>query len=67
MAEEPMEARMRALEIGTAKHEAICAERYAAIQKRLDLLLYVVTGLVVLLMIGEGTILDVAKRLLTKA
>jgi hypothetical protein len=52
-------------------HEAVCAERYEAIEKRLDqgakvmrelrLLIYAIVGLLAL---GEGSILEVARRLL---
>lgn len=59
MSDQPLQERL-------AVHEAICAERYAGITRRLDVLTYILGALVLLLLIGEGTVLDVVKRLMGK-
>ena len=50
-------------------HEAICAERYASLEKRLEAgarimreLRVWIYAIVALLALGEGTVLEVAKR-----
>lgn len=76
MGEPDHEARAAAAQASARidKHEAICAERYEALERRLDAgakvmrelryWLYAITGLLV---IGEGSVLDVAKRVFLNA
>lgn len=47
-------------------HVTLCAERYAGLNKRLNRMEYWLIGITLLLLIGDGTVLDVAKRLFLK-
>ena len=47
-----------------AVHEAICAERWKQAEARLKRIELVLIAIVFLLLFGEGTTLDVIKRLL---
>jgi hypothetical protein len=47
-----------------AVHEAICAERWKQAETRLKRIELVLIAIVFLLLLGEGTTLDVIKRLL---
>ena len=44
-------------------HEAICAERYAGLLNRLTRTEYILYGIVGLLLIGDGTVLEIVKRI----
>jgi hypothetical protein len=47
-----------------AVHEAVCAERWKSADKRLQRIEWILTAIVTLLMIGEGSVVEVIKRLL---
>lgn len=47
-----------------AVHEAVCAERWKAVSQRLSRIEAVLAVIVLLLLIGEGSVVDVLKRLL---
>ena len=49
-----------------AVHEAICAERWSAAAARLKRIEIVLIAIVLLLLFGEGTVLEVVKRLVAK-
>ena len=49
-----------------AVHEAICAERWKQAEARLKRIEFVLLAIVVLLLFGEGTVVDVVKRLVVK-
>jgi len=49
-----------------AVHEAICAERWKQAEARLKRIERVLLALVVLLLFGEGTVVEVVKRLVVK-
>lgn len=57
MSEEDVAARL-------AVHEAICAERWKQANDRLSRIEMVLGAIVLLLLIGEGSVLDVLRRLL---
>jgi hypothetical protein len=63
---ETLEPRVRVLEMQIARHEAVCAERYTGINNRLNWLIGVLSLLIFVLLIGEGSIADVAKRLFVR-
>lgn len=44
-------------------HEDLCAERYKGILTRTTRLEYILWGIIALLLIGDGTVLDLMKRL----
>ena len=44
-------------------HEAVCAERWKQASDRLSRIEIVLAAIVLLLLIGEGSLLDVVKRL----
>ena len=48
-----------------AVHEAVCAERWKAATQRLTRIEYILIALVGLLLLGDGTVLEVVKRLLS--
>lgn len=48
-------------------HVELCAERYDGIRKRLSRMEAVLCAIVLLLLFGQGTVTDVAKRLLLPA
>ena len=47
-----------------AVHEAVCAERWKHVNARLGRIELVLGVIVLLLLIGEGSVIDVLKRLL---
>ena len=47
-------------------HEAICAERWKQADARLKRMEFVLVAIVLLLLFGEGTVVEVVKRLLVK-
>lgn len=47
-----------------AVHEAVCAERWKHVNSRLGRIEAVLAVIVLLLLIGEGSVIDVLKRLL---
>jgi hypothetical protein len=49
-----------------AVHEAICAERWKQAEARLKRIEFVLLAIVVLLLFGEGTVVEVVKRLVVK-
>jgi hypothetical protein len=49
-----------------AVHEAVCAERWKQAEARLKRIELVLIAIVLLLLFGEGTVLEVVKRLATK-
>ena len=49
-----------------AVHEAICAERWKQTEARLKRIELVLIAIVLLLLFGEGTVLEVVKRLVAK-
>ena len=49
-----------------AVHEAICAERWKQTEARLKRIELVLLAIVVLLLFGEGTVVEVIKRLVVK-
>jgi hypothetical protein len=49
-----------------AVHEAICAERWKQAEGRLKRIELVLIAIVFLLLLGEGTALEVVKRLVAK-
>ena len=49
-----------------AVHEAICAERWKQTEARLKRIEIVLIAIVLLLLFGEGTVLEVVKRLVAK-
>ena len=49
-----------------AVHEAICAERWKQAEARLKRIELVLLAIVVLLLFGEGTVVDVVMRLVVK-
>jgi hypothetical protein len=49
-----------------AVHEAVCAERWKQAEARLKRIELVLIAIVLLLLFGEGTVLEVVKRLLAK-
>lgn len=49
-----------------AVHEAICAERWKQAEGRLKRIELVLLAIVVLLLFGEGTVVEVVKRLVVK-
>ena len=49
-----------------AVHEAICAERWKQAETRLKRIELVLLAIVVLLLFGEGTVVEVVKRLVVK-
>ncbi len=55
---------LHALETRVAVHEAVCAERYGKILDRVTRVEIVLYAIVVLLLIGEGTVIEAVKRLL---
>jgi len=48
-------------------HEALCALQWKAANARLARIEYALIGIVLLLLFGEGTVLEVVKRLMTVA
>lgn len=48
------------------RHEAECALQWKFANARLARIEYVLIGIVLLLLFGEGTVLDVVKRLIAK-
>ena len=44
-------------------HVDLCSQRYTTLYRRLNRVEYWLAGIVVLLLIGEGTIADLVKRL----
>jgi len=55
---------LHALETRIAVHEAVCAKRYGKILDRVTRVEVVLYAIVVLLLIGEGTVIEAVKRLL---
>lgn len=49
-----------------AVHEAVCAERWKQTDTRLKRIELVLVAIVFLLLFGEGTVVEVLKRLLVK-
>lgn len=49
-----------------AVHEAVCAERWKQTEARLKRIELVLIAIVLLLLFGEGTVLEVVKRLIAK-
>jgi hypothetical protein len=49
-----------------AVHEAVCAERWKQAEARLKRIELVLIAIVFLLLLGEGTVLEVVKRLVAK-
>ena len=49
-----------------AVHEAVCAERWKQAEARLKRIELVLIAIVFLLLLGEGTALEVVKRLVAK-
>jgi hypothetical protein len=49
-----------------AVHEAVCAERWKQAEARLKRIELVLIAIVLLLLFGEGTVLEVVKRLMAK-
>jgi hypothetical protein len=49
-----------------AVHEVICAERWKQAEARLKRIELVLLAIVVLLLFGEGTVVEVIKRLVVK-
>jgi hypothetical protein len=49
-----------------AVHEAICAKRWKQAEARLKRIELVLLAIVVLLLFGEGTVVEVIKRLVVK-
>jgi len=49
-----------------AVHEAVCAERWKQTEARLKRIELVLIAIVLLLLLGEGTVLEVVKRLVAK-
>ena len=49
-----------------AVHEAVCAERWKQTEARLKRIELVLLAIVVLLLFGEGTVVEVVKRLVVK-
>lgn len=49
-----------------AVHEAVCSERWKQAEARLKRIELVLIAIVLLLLFGEGTVLDVVKRLMAK-
>ena len=47
-----------------AVHEAVCAERWKQVNSRLGRIEAVLAVIVLLLLIGEGSVIDVLKRVL---
>ena len=47
-------------------HEAVCAERWKQTEARLKRIELVLLAIVLLLLLGEGTVLEVVKRLIAK-
>ena len=47
-----------------AVHEAVCAERWKLVNSRLGRIEAVLAVIVLLLLIGEGSVIDVLKRVL---
>lgn len=45
-------------------HVELCALRYEGLKKRLARIEYVLFGIVLLLLFGQGTVTEIAKRLL---
>jgi hypothetical protein len=52
------------LETRIAVHEAVCAERYGKILDRVTRVEMVLYAIVALLLVGEGSVIDVLRRLL---
>ncbi len=55
---------VHALETRIAVHEAVCAERYGKILDRVTRVEMVLYTIVALLLVGEGSVIDVLRRLL---
>jgi hypothetical protein len=49
-----------------AVHEAVCSERWKQTEARLKRIELVLIAIVFLLLLGEGTVLEVVKRLVAK-
>ena len=49
-----------------AVHEAVCAERWNQTDARLRRIEFVLVAIVMLLLFGEGTVVEVVKRLVVK-
>jgi hypothetical protein len=49
-----------------AVHEAVCAERWKQAEVRLKRIEIVLIAIVLLLLFGEGTVVEVIKRLIMK-
>ncbi len=49
-----------------AVHEAVCSERWKQTETRLKRIELVLIAIVLLLLLGEGTVLEVVKRLIAK-
>jgi hypothetical protein len=49
-----------------AVHEVVCAERWKQAEARLKRIELVLIAIVFLLLLGEGTVLEVVKRLVAK-
>ena len=64
--ETTQDRRIRELEIKFASHEAVCAERWKQTEARLKRIELVLLAIVVLLLFGEGTVVEVVKRLVVK-
>jgi hypothetical protein len=57
---------VNALAIKIAVHEAVCAERWKAAVTRLGRIEMVLITIVLLLLFGEGSVLEVVKRLIAR-
>jgi hypothetical protein len=55
---------LHALETRIAVHEAVCAERYGKILDRVTRVEIVLYAVVVLLLVGEGSVIEVLRRVL---
>ncbi len=53
---------VHALETRIAVHEAVCAERYGKILDRVTRVEMVLYAIVALLLVGEGSVIDVLRR-----
>jgi hypothetical protein len=49
-----------------AVHEAVCAERWKQAEARLKRIELVLIAIVLLLLFGEGTVVEVVKRLIAR-
>ena len=58
--------RLRDVESKVSTHEAVCAERWKQTEARLKRIELVLISIVFLLLFGEGTVLEVVKRLVAK-